>query len=173
MCVHRRLTCRQKGSSQSQDLWIWIVRKTVPMGSLTRCLQHGDQQLSSSWAVCGPPTRGRSLYHYGRFWWLTGCPRCQLWESEPFLDSWYKCPQRGLVQSVRAQLCSSLPSVSRQSLCSVGLGLAAAPRTADCGGGPPRPRWGLGDSFNINILHPPLSLPIDRANLSSVCKCCG
>lgn len=63
MCFVQRTTCRQKGSSQTQGLWTRVVRKTVSVGSLERCLRHGDQQLSSSRAVHGPPTRGHSLYH--------------------------------------------------------------------------------------------------------------
>lgn len=117
MCFVQRTTCRQKGSSQTQGLWTRVVRKTVSVGSLERCLRHGDQQLSSSRAVHGPPTRGHSLYHGTRLALVAQkLPHCQFWESEPFLDSWCKWLPRELVQSTSEYNCrSSLVSTGEVS----------------------------------------------------------
>lgn len=88
---------------------------------LERCLQHGDQQLSSSWAVRGPLYHGTKLALVAQ-----RLPHCQFWESEPFLDSWCKWPWRELVQNNRAeyncrppswQQAKSLPSGLRPGCC--------------------------------------------------------
>lgn len=103
--------------------------------------------------LCVILPQGDTLYHGTRLALVPQrLPHCQFWESEPFLDSWRKWPQRELVQNNRAGYnCeSSLVATGKVSaqwawawMLHPGLWATAVMAL------PARPCWGLWEALSV------------------------